>query len=119
CDQPDDTLCRRTINDPFEEAAPRAWPGGTRRSAESCVSAWRQSGPGLGCACLLAALLLSAGCAPTTDRDVRLAGIGTVRAAAGPMPEPCFAETGFVTADGQVLPLRRWLPPRNLAGGEV
>ena len=50
---------------------------------------------------------------------MRLAGIGTVRAAAGPMPEPCFAETGFVTADGQVLPLRRWLPPRNLAGGEV
>jgi hypothetical protein len=59
---------------------------------------------------VVVALLLSTGCAPTTDEDVRLAGIGTARARrrAGPMPR--FTETGFVTADGPVLPLRKWLP---------
>ena len=56
------------------------------------------------------ALLLSAGCAPTIDEDVRLAGIGTARAAPEPKPMPRFTETGFVTADGLVLPLREWLP---------
>jgi acylglycerol lipase len=55
-------------------------------------------------------LSLLVGCAPTTDEDVRLAGIGTARAASDPKPMPHFTETGFVTADGQMLPLRRWLP---------
>jgi acylglycerol lipase len=55
-------------------------------------------------------LSLLVGCAPTTDEDVRLAGIGTARAALDPTPMPHFTETGFVTADGQMLPLRRWLP---------
>jgi acylglycerol lipase len=55
-------------------------------------------------------LSLLVGCAPTTDEDVRLAGIGTTRAAPDPTPMPHFTETGFVTADGQVLPLRKWLP---------
>jgi acylglycerol lipase len=55
-------------------------------------------------------LSLLVGCAPTTDDDVRLAGIGTARAASDPKPMPHFTETGFVTADGQILPLRRWLP---------
>lgn len=71
------------------------------------------------CFCLLAALLLSAGCAPTTDRDVQLAGIGTERAAPEPKPTPRFTETSFVAADGKVLPLRKWLPPRSSAGGAV
>ncbi|HEU0217906.1 MAG TPA: alpha/beta hydrolase [Stellaceae bacterium] len=60
---------------------------------------------------LLAALLFSAGCAPTTDEDARVAGIGTPRAAPDPKPAPRFTASGFVAADGQVLPLRRWLPP--------
>jgi acylglycerol lipase len=61
-------------------------------------------------ACVLAVLLPAAGCAPTIDEDARLAGIGTVRAAPEPNPMPRFTETSFVTADGQVLPLRKWLP---------
>ena len=59
---------------------------------------------------VLAALLLSAGCAPTIDEDARLAGIGTARAAPQPNPIPRFTGTSFVAADGQVLPLRKWLP---------
>jgi acylglycerol lipase len=55
-------------------------------------------------------LSLLVGCAPTTDEDVRLAGVGTVRAAPDPKPLPRFTETDFVTADGQILPLRQWLP---------
>jgi alpha-beta hydrolase superfamily lysophospholipase len=58
----------------------------------------------------LVALLLSAGCAPTIDEDARLAGIGTARAALVPKPVPRVAAGQFVTADGQVLPLRKWLP---------
>jgi len=60
--------------------------------------------------CLILALLLPLGCAPTTDEDVRLAGIGTARAAPEPKPVPRFTETSFITADGQTLPLRKWLP---------
>jgi acylglycerol lipase len=56
------------------------------------------------------ALLLSAGCTPTTDEDARLAGTGTARAALDTKPVPHFTDTEFVTADGQVLPLRKWLP---------
>jgi acylglycerol lipase len=54
--------------------------------------------------------LLSTGCAPTTDEDVRLAGIGTARAAPQPRWAPRFTSETFITADGEVLPLRRWLP---------
>jgi acylglycerol lipase len=54
--------------------------------------------------------LLSTGCAPTTDEDVRLAGIGTARAAPEPQHVPRFTGASFVTADGQALPLRKWLP---------
>jgi len=60
---------------------------------------------------VLIALLLPVGCAPTTDQDVRLAGIGTARAAPEPKPTPRFTDTSFIAADGQVLPLRKWLPP--------
>jgi acylglycerol lipase len=59
----------------------------------------------------LSALLLLAGCAPTTDEDARLAGIGTIRAAPDPPPVPHFTDTEFITADGQALPLRKWLLP--------
>ncbi|HEX3417540.1 MAG TPA: alpha/beta hydrolase, partial [Stellaceae bacterium] len=59
---------------------------------------------------MLAVLLPAAGCAPTIDEDARLAGIGTARAAPEPNPMPRFAGTSFVTGDGQVLPLRKWLP---------
>ncbi|HEX4617093.1 MAG TPA: alpha/beta hydrolase [Stellaceae bacterium] len=68
---------------------------------------------------MTAALLLSAGCAPTIDEDARLAGIGTARAAPEPHPMPRFTATGFVAADGQVLPLRKWLPPGDSGGGQI
>jgi acylglycerol lipase len=57
------------------------------------------------------AATLAAGCAPTIDEDARLAGIGTARAAPEANPTPRFVGTSFVAADGQVLPLRQWLPP--------
>ena len=58
----------------------------------------------------LIASLWSSSCAPTTDAEARLAGIGTARAAPDPKPSPRFIEAEFVTGDGQVLPLRGWLP---------
>src|SRR5246127_1662007 len=58
----------------------------------------------------LSALLLFVACAPTTDEDALLTGVGTIRAAPDPNPVPHFTDTGFVTADGQGLPLREWLP---------
>jgi alpha-beta hydrolase superfamily lysophospholipase len=59
---------------------------------------------------VLLALLLQVGCAPSTDEDARLAGIGTARAVPEPPPLPRFTDAGFIAADGQVLPLRKWLP---------
>ena len=59
---------------------------------------------------MIAAFLLIAGCAPTTDEQVRVTGIGTARAAPDPKPAPRFTDTGFIAADGQILPLRKWLP---------
>jgi alpha-beta hydrolase superfamily lysophospholipase len=59
---------------------------------------------------------MSAGCAPTIDEDARLAGGGTARAASEQKPMPRFTETSFVTADGQVLPLRKWLPKGEAKG---
>jgi alpha-beta hydrolase superfamily lysophospholipase len=58
----------------------------------------------------LLALLPSAGCVPTIDEDARLAGVGAARAAPVPKPVARFAAEQFVPADGQVLPLRKWLP---------
>jgi acylglycerol lipase len=68
---------------------------------------------------MIAALLLIAGCAPTTDEEVRLTGIGTARAAPDPKPVPRFTETDFITADGQILPLRKWLPKADDGKSEV
>jgi acylglycerol lipase len=59
---------------------------------------------------MITALFLLAGCAPATDEQVRLTGVGTARAAPEPKPVPRFTETSFITADGQILPLRQWLP---------
>ena len=67
---------------------------------------------------MIAALLLLVGCAPATDEEVRVAGIGTARAAPDPMPVPRFIETSFVAADGETMPLRKWLP-RGHGKGEV
>jgi acylglycerol lipase len=80
------------------------------------VSGWRWIASSIGRALALVVLLLSTGCAPTTDEDVRLAGIGTARAAPESRPMPRFTETGFVTADGRVLPLRKWLPEGEARG---
>lgn len=68
---------------------------------------------------MLAAATSAAGCAPAIDEDARLAGIGTARAAPKPPPTPRFTGTSFVTADGQVLPLREWLPPADDRGDHV
>ena len=65
---------------------------------------------------MIAALLLLVGCAPATDEEVRLAGIGMARAASDPKPVPRFTEASFIAADGEILPLRKWLPHAN---GEV
>jgi acylglycerol lipase len=62
---------------------------------------------------MIAALLLLVGCAPTTDEEVGLAGIGTMRAAPDPKTVPHFTETSFIAADGEILPLRKWLPRAN------
>jgi alpha-beta hydrolase superfamily lysophospholipase len=59
---------------------------------------------------VIVTLLVLAGCAPATDEQVQFAGIGTARAALDPKPVPRFTEAGFITADGQILPLRKWLP---------
>jgi acylglycerol lipase len=67
---------------------------------------------------VIAALLLLAHCAPATDEQVRLTGVGTARAAPDPTPVPRFTETSFVAADGQILPLRTWLPQAD-GKGEV
>ena len=67
---------------------------------------------------MIAALLLLVGCAPATDKEVRLAGIGTARAAPGKKPVPHLTEASFIAADGQNLPLRKWLPRGN-GKGEV
>ena len=74
------------------------------------MSRRRRIASAIGCAWALIALLLSTGCAPTTDEDVRLAGTGTARAAPEPRPVPRFTAASFITADGQILPLRKWLP---------
>jgi hypothetical protein len=60
------------------------------------------------CVWMIAALLLLVGCAPATDEQVRLAGIGTARAAPDPKLVPRFTEASFIAADGQNLPLRKW-----------
>jgi alpha-beta hydrolase superfamily lysophospholipase len=59
---------------------------------------------------LAAVAAMSIGCAPSIDETARLAGIGTPPAAPEPKPVPHINQTGFAAADGQVLPLRRWLP---------
>jgi acylglycerol lipase len=68
---------------------------------------------------MISALLLLVGCAPATDDEVRLTGVGTARAAPDPKPVPRFTETSFITADGQILPLRKWLPQAAGAQSEV
>ena len=68
---------------------------------------------------MITALLLRVGCAPATDEQVRLAGVGTARAAPDPKPVPHFTETSFIAADGQILPLRKWLPQSADGKSEV
>jgi acylglycerol lipase len=75
-------------------------------------------GARFGIAGLIVVLQLAAGCAPTTDWLVRQARIGTTRAATVARPQPHFAGSRFIAADGVVLPLRQWLP-RGDADGNV
>jgi acylglycerol lipase len=74
------------------------------------VSGRRRIACGLRWGWVIAVLTLAAGCAPTIDEDARLAGIGTARAAPEADPTPRLIGASFVAADGQVLPLRQWLP---------
>jgi alpha-beta hydrolase superfamily lysophospholipase len=112
-DELDDTLCRSTINDSLQDAASRP------RHRRERVSARGQKAFGLYRALVGIALTLAAGCAPTIDEDARLAGIGTARAASEANPIPRFTGSSFVAADGQVLPLRKWLPAKAGGGGAV
>jgi alpha-beta hydrolase superfamily lysophospholipase len=58
----------------------------------------------------LALVLFGLGaCAPTVDRSAPPAARGAA-SKPGPKPVPAFIGDAFVTADGQRLPLRRWLP---------
>lgn len=50
------------------------------------------------------------GCAPATDPGVPVANIGAPHASPESKPVARFTDTTFVTADGQRLPLRKWLP---------
>ena len=54
-------------------------------------------------------LLLPAAPRPPTRR---CSSPASARRSAAPEPKPVprFTETAFITADGQLLPLRRWLP---------
>jgi len=109
----DDTLCRGSIKAPLANVdiglrSRRERVTGLQRWPAGFVRAWA-----------LAVSLLSAGCAPTIDEDARLAGIGTARAAPKPSPMPHFTGSSFVTADGQVLPLRKWLPRWDTGEGKV
>lgn len=107
--EPNDTLCRRTINHARKRLRGPQVP--RRRLAGLHVNGG-ETGYGQTSFWLvvLVGVLLLTGCAPTIDDDVRLAGIGTSRAAPDPKPVPRFTQTSFIAADGEVLPLRRWLP---------
>jgi len=59
---------------------------------------------------MIVGLLALTACAPMTDRTASLAATGAASAAPDPKPAPRFADHQFVTADGQLLPLREWLP---------
>src|SRR5215470_3914973 len=105
---PNDTLCCRTIN----HARERPWAAGTETMlARRLRVNLRGAGYGQNWLWLLvlAGLFSSAGCAPTID-DVVRAGIETSRAVPDPKPTPHFTPASFVAADGEVLPLRKWLP---------
>jgi len=65
------------------------------------------------CGWLIVALLALAACAPTTDRPAKLAETGITHIAPAAKMLPQFTGHEFVTADGQLLPLRSWLPPQG------
>jgi acylglycerol lipase len=50
------------------------------------------------------------GCAPATEHPSPLADIGTSDVAPDRKPIARFTDFTFITADGQQLPLRKWLP---------
>jgi acylglycerol lipase len=59
---------------------------------------------------LIVALLALTACAPTDGRPAGLAATDSAGAAPDPRPAPGFAGHEFISADGQQLPLRKWLP---------
>ncbi len=50
------------------------------------------------------------GCAPATDPGVPVANIGAPHSSPESKPIARFTDSTFITADGQRLPLRKWLP---------
>lgn len=92
-------------------AAAGARPHGNgRRAGTGVISLRWRIAPKLGGAGSIVVLVLLTACAPTTDQTLRPAGIGMARTAAVAESVPRLAADEFVTADGQLLPLRRWLP---------
>ena len=59
---------------------------------------------------LVFALLTVAACAPMTEPSAKRAEIGDARTASAAELPAHFTDHEFVTADGQSLPLRKWLP---------
>ena len=62
----------------------------------------------LGGVCITIALALLTACAPPSNRPAAL-GVADARHGAAD-PKPRFTDHDFITADGQLLPLRQWLP---------
>ncbi len=73
----------------------------------------RRIGPHRGGAWLVLGFLMLAGCAPNPDQAALSTRIGTTSIARGSASPPRFTAAAFLAADGLVLPLRKWLPPRG------
>jgi acylglycerol lipase len=59
---------------------------------------------------MIVGMVMLTACAPTTDQTARFPETGASRTAPDPDPMPRFTDRGFITTDGQILPLRKWLP---------
>jgi acylglycerol lipase len=59
---------------------------------------------------VVVALMALAACAPTTHPSAKPAETGSARAAPAAKPLARFTDREFVATDGQLLPLRKWLP---------
>jgi acylglycerol lipase len=72
------------------------------------VNERRRLGPLFGGVWLIVVFLAMSSCVPTTDQTGPLAVDGSPNAATDPPPK--FTDKAFIAADGERLPLRKWLP---------